>query len=102
MCKHATKLSYQETSNETCQGRISKQTVQRITRALSIPDNPAKDLEAEEEIKLLHILVDEDHVAMQDGRNKQVHMEVIHESAKQRKKNISAEQNTHIRSGREH
>ena len=72
VCKYAAKISYQESSNETCDGRISKQTVQRITRDVKIPDSPAKDLELQEEIKVLHIQVDEDHVAMQDGRNKQV------------------------------
>ena len=96
VCKYAAKLSYQESCNETCEGRISKQTVQRITRDVNIPDIPAKDLKDEEEIKVLHIQVDEDHVAMQDGKNKQLRMAVIHEPARQRKKKSYLPNKTHV------
>jgi hypothetical protein len=96
VCKYAAKISYQESSNETCDGRISKQTVQRITRDVKIPDSPAKALELQEEIKVLHIQVDEDHVAMQDGRNKQVRMAVIHEPTRQRKKKSYLPNKTHV------
>ena len=75
--EYAAKFSYQESANQTCDGRISKQTVQRISRDVKLPDTPAKDLEHEEQIKILHIQVDEDHVAMQDGSNKDLRMAEI-------------------------
>lgn len=94
--EYAAKFSYQESANQTCDGRISKQTVQRISRDVKLPDTPAKDLEHEEQIKILHIQVDEDHVAMQDGSNKDLRMAVIHEPTKHRKKKAYLPNKTHV------
>lgn len=72
--------SYAKSSEICCGGQITRQTVMNKTRQvngceLEIP-------EVREDVKIIHIQADEDHVAMQDGRRDTiVKLLAIHEPA---------------------
>ena len=60
-------FSYQRTVDETCEGRISKQTVlNKIRKAKPIIAIPPKKKQVPE----LHVDADEDHVALQDPKHR--------------------------------
>ena len=86
ICNEAANQSYFRTAKATCDGRVSKQTVQRITREIKLKELPGKDLSKEPLIPILHIQADEDHVAMQDGSNRWHRIAVAHEPRKKRGK----------------
>lgn len=80
LCNQAVNHSYQMSAALSCENRVSKQSVMRIIQEANIP---TLEFEAsQEDVKVLHIQADEDHVAMQDGRRcKEVKLAVMHEMA---------------------
>lgn len=74
---NAAYVSYQRSAKVVTGGSISRQTVMkkiRKTKGLElIPGNTKK------KVKVLHIVADEDHVAMQSGKNRQVPLVTVHE-----------------------
>ncbi len=72
----ATERSYAKSSQECCDGGLSKQSVMRIVRKASYEEiePPEIPLEAPE----IHLQCDEDHVALQTGRPGIVKICVIH------------------------
>jgi hypothetical protein len=77
----ATDNSYEKSSKIACNNHVSRQSVMKKTRA-------AKNYELEKEperreVKEIHIQVDEDHVAMQNGKSSIVKLAVVHEPRKQ-------------------
>lgn len=70
-------MSYQKSANETTKGEVTKQTVMnkiRQTKGLELMPKGIK-----KKIKVLYVLADEDHVAMQNGKNVIVPLITVHE-----------------------
>lgn len=81
ICNSATEHSYTKSSQIVCDGAISRQTVKNKIR--QVKEEKIKVEEVREEVKVLHIQADEDHVAMQDGRRDAiVKLVTLHEPAK--------------------
>jgi len=82
LCVKATQYSYQESAKLSCYGSVSRQTVMNQTRKVSgyEIEKPGK-----REATVIHIQADEDHVAMQDGRNVMPKLLAIHEPVKENK-----------------
>lgn len=76
--------SYQKSSKLACNNRISRQTVMKKTR--DIHGLEIENKRVKEDVKEIHIQVDEDHVSMQNGKNSIVKLAVVHEPRKQFKK----------------
>ena len=73
----AASMSYQKSTKETTKGEVTKQTVMnkiRKTKGLELIPEGAK-----KKIKVLHVVADEDHVAMQSGKNVIVPLITVHE-----------------------
>jgi len=79
ICKCATEHSYAKSAQITCHGNVSRQTVMNRTRKVSgyEIENPGP-----KNATVIHIQADEDHVAMQDGRNVMPKLLAIHEPVK--------------------
>ena len=77
LCNLAVDTSYSNSSKAT-QSLVSKQTVMNTTRKVNV--RQAELNEQGTEVHELHLQVDEDHVAMQDGSNEQLRLAVAHES----------------------
>lgn len=77
VCNQAAQHSYKKSSVITCDGLLSKQSIMNITRSASIPEAPLNP--QVEELQVLHIQADEDHVPGQDGINRELKLAVIHE-----------------------
>jgi len=70
-------MSYQKSACETTDSYLSRQTVMnkiRRTKGLELVLSGKK-----EEVKVLHVVADEDHVAMQSGKNRIVPLITVHE-----------------------
>ncbi len=73
----AASMSYQKSAEETTIGRVTKQTVLnkiRKTKGLELVPKGIK-----KKIRVLHVVADEDHVAMQSGKNVIVPLVTVHE-----------------------
>lgn len=73
----AAKMSYQQSSDETVSGELSRQTVMKKIRRTQ--GFEPRSLGLKKRIKILHVVADEDHVAMQNGTNRQVPLITVHE-----------------------
>ena len=73
--------SYQKTGEKMVpNATVSKQTVMNAIRKLEEVENSSvKIATPKRETKILYIEADEDHVAMQDGTNKQIKLIYVHE-----------------------
>lgn len=69
--------SYSHASEEICNGTVSKQTVMNKLRKAVVPET--KPLEEKRKVPVLHIDADEDHVALQTGKNTQVKTATVYE-----------------------
>lgn len=82
LCETATDISYAKSAKICCEGELSRQTVMRKTRKVS--GCKLEEPDVREDVQVIHIQADEDHVAMQDGRRDTiVKLAVIHEPAQQ-------------------
>ena len=85
LCQLATEQSYARSSEQACGGAVSRQTVMKKTR--QVEEKPLEPETIREDVSVLHIQVDEDHVAMQDGRrDSMVKLAAIHEPIRRHKK----------------
>jgi hypothetical protein len=101
LCRLATEHAYEKSSDLACKGAVSRQTVMRKLR--QVKENPLEPGEARENVPVIHIQADEDHVAMQDGRRDSiVKLAVIHEPAKQQGKRTYLPQRHCMSSFKEH
>lgn len=73
--------SYQKTGNTVAPNMaVSKQTVLNTIRKFGkVENSEARIVEPKKEVKIIYIEADEDHVAMQDGTNKQIKLIYVHE-----------------------
>ncbi|MGX7078363.1 ISLre2 family transposase [Globicatella sanguinis] len=79
----ASKHSYQETIDSFEHiGIYSRQTVKNIVHKYS-PDSVALPVEAKRQVDCLYIEADEDHVAYQDGKNREMRLAYVHEGYKE-------------------
>ena len=79
----ASKHSYQETIDSFEHiGIYSRQTVQNIVHKYS-PDSVVLPVEAKRQVDCLYIEADEDHVAYQDGKNREMRLAYVHEGYKE-------------------
>ncbi len=69
--------SYGKSSEHVLEGKVSRQTVMNKLREAQRHEEKVCDIK--KKIPVLHIDADEDHVAMQDGRNVQVPLATIYE-----------------------
>lgn len=82
LCETAVDNSYAKSSRICCQGEVTRQTVMRKTR--QVKKCQPKEIKPRENVRVIHIQADEDHVAMQDGRRDTiVKLVAIHEPALQ-------------------
>lgn len=77
ICTKATDTSYAKSSQDACDGNVSKQTVMNLVRKVN--ENPIVFKETRDFVKEIHLQCDEDHVSMQTGNNSIVKLVVIHE-----------------------
>ena len=78
LCNQSVRHSYQMSTSLCCENRLSKQSVMRVLREVTVPQVEAKAYRRD--AKIIHIQADEDHVSMQDHRRaKEVKLAVIHE-----------------------
>ena len=56
-------MSYRKSASLACEGAVSHQTVMTCLRDLKIPEIPA--IERKEEVPVIHIQADEDHISLQ-------------------------------------
>ena len=79
----ASKHSYQETIDSFEHiGIYSRQTVKNIVHKYR-PDSVALPVEAKRQVDCLYIEADEDHVAYQDGKNREMRLAYVHEGYKE-------------------
>jgi hypothetical protein len=85
ICTLATEHSYSKSSEIACEGALTRQTVMRKLRQVKEEElNPER---VRDEVKIIHIQADEDHVAMQNGkRDSIVKLIAIHEPIERRGK----------------
>lgn len=80
LCEAATENSYEKSSKICCSGEVTRQSVMRKTR--KVKDCRLERPEVRNDVKIIHIQADEDHVAMQDERRDViVKLAAIHEPA---------------------
>ena len=81
LIEESTDSSYQKTGEKVApNATVSKQTVMNAIRKLEEVENSSvKIATPKRETKILYIEADEDHVAMQDGTNKQIKLIYVHE-----------------------
>ena len=73
----ATYESYSRTSDHVLNGNVSKQTVMNKLRTAQSREKP--DCDIKKRVPVIHIDADEDHVALQKGRNVQVPLVTVYE-----------------------
>ena len=79
----ASKHSYQQTIDSFEHiGIYSRQTVKNIVHKYR-PDSVALPVEAKRQVDCLYIEADEDHVAYQDGKNREMRLAYVHEGYKE-------------------
>jgi hypothetical protein len=101
LCSLATEHAYEKSSALACEGAVSRQTVMHKLR--QVKEKPLEPGEVREDVPVIHIQADEDHVAMQDGRRDSiVKLAVIHEPLRQRGKRTYLPQRYCLSSYREH
>jgi len=80
ICEKAAEYSYAKSAQLTCKGNVSRQTVMNRTRKVS---GYEIENQGKQNATVIHIQADEDHVAMQDGRNVMPKLLAIHEPVKE-------------------
>lgn len=84
----ASDLSYEKSAKDFANGSISKQTVMNSIKELGKISSDEADIRFEnKKIKRLYIEADEDHISLQNGRNKQVKLIYVHEGREKIEKN---------------
>ncbi|NLK22141.1 MAG: hypothetical protein GX308_08750 [Epulopiscium sp.] len=88
-----TDLSYEKSGKRSATNlRISKQTVMNSIRNLGALDYdaliPTTNLKDQKKVKIIYIEADEDHVAMQDGSNRQVRLIYVHGGRKKQAQGV--------------
>lgn len=84
----ASDLSYEKSAKDFTNGSISKQTVMNSIKSLGKIEADEANIKFEnKKIKTLFIEADEDHVPLQNGKNKQVKLIYVHEGREQVSKN---------------
>lgn len=76
MTNHAADLSYEKSNQHAAKGQASRQTVKNKLRKL---EDFAEEMPARKEIRTLHVAADEDHVALQNGKNVMAPLIMVHE-----------------------
>lgn len=100
LCNQAVNHSYQQSSQICCDNRISKQSVMRAIKSFEF--SREEELVHKEDVKVIHVQADEDHVAMQNGRRcKEVKLAVIHEPARKLGKKSYLPSKRHVFSSNE-
>ena len=78
ICTLATEYSYSKSSEIACEGALTRQTVMKKLR--QVKEEELKPEKVKDDVKIIHIQADEDHVAMQNGkRDSIVKLIAIHE-----------------------
>lgn len=78
LCNVAAEQSYAKSSEYSCNGMVSRQSVLNKTR--EVREKVLEPLEQRTDVKVLHIQADEDHVALQDDRRStEVKLVTLHE-----------------------
>ena len=85
LVNYATDVSYAKSSVYGSNGEISRQSVMNMVRKLNSVEHRPSCL-TKKILPELHITADEDHVALQDGRNVQVPLIVVYEGLKRESK----------------
>jgi len=81
LCEAAVDTSYQKSAKVCCDSQVSRQTVMNKTR--QVTGCVLEPTEVRQDVTVIHIQADEDHVAMQDGRRDTiVKLVAIHEPAR--------------------
>ena len=80
LIEHASESSYQESTRHVTGGAISRQTVMK--RLHSLQGLKVKEPASKRDVKVLYVNADEDHAALQSGRNTIVPLISIHEGIK--------------------
>jgi hypothetical protein len=80
MVNHSAEVSYGQSSRHITDGKISRQTVMNKIRKMH--DLELGSLKQKRSVKVLHITADEDHVALQDGRNTNVPLITVYEGVR--------------------
>lgn len=81
LCEASVDHSYQKSSKVCCESQVSRQTVMNKTR--QVTKCVLEPVETRQDVPVIHIQADEDHVAMQDGRRDTiVKLVAIHEPAR--------------------
>ncbi len=85
LVEKALDISYQKSGDSISKGaRVTNQTVMNCIRGLGEIKNSYVEINhPKKEVDIIYIEADEDHVAMQDGSNKQVKLVYVHEGRKQ-------------------
>ena len=83
---YASEVSYAKSSLYGCKGYVSRQSVLNAVRKIESKERFEKCKE-KRNVKILHISADEDHVALQTGRNTQVPIVTVYEGLKRESKN---------------
>lgn len=78
-------ISYEKSGKDIGkESEVSKQTVMNCIRRIGKVENSFAKLPCKKKkVEILYIETDEDHVAMQDGSNKEVKLVYVHEGKKQ-------------------
>ena len=85
LCTEATDCSYRKTATKVSDDRVSGQAVLNLMKR--VRETPIPVQEVRNQVKVIHIQCDEDHVAMQQpNRSNIVKLAVIHEPVKYRGK----------------
>jgi len=95
LCEKATEYSYAKSAQMSCKGNVSRQTVMNRTRKVA---GYAIEKPKKRAAKVIHIQADEDHVAMQDGRNVMPKLLAIHEPVKENRGRRSSLPNRYLMS----
>ena len=98
LVENAIDVSYSKSGKNTVPNQeFSDQTVMNTIRKLDEIENsivektaPKKKAKNKSEVKILYVEADEDHVAMQDGTNKQMKLVYVHEGLKSEGRNRNA------------
>lgn len=86
LVNYASEVSYAKSSLYGCKGSVSRQSVLNVVRKIDSKE-PFEKCTEKRNVKILHISADEDHVALQTGKNTQVPMATVYEGLRRESKN---------------
>ena len=82
MAEHSSDNSYAKSSQHVTDGQVSRQTVMNKTRKLKQEKLKIEVVGPRRKVPVIHIDADEDHVALQNGKNTIVPLITIYEGTK--------------------